>query len=129
MGIDVGKSAKHIGATHPRNVRKVDQDPARMPPHKKPRTYVLKVISRTVSEYEETHKYPSRAARDQAKAAIIKEDRENAKRRTWRQDWRGHMSKTERVFEESDTSQPPTADPKHADADAEKHSISTKGTT
>jgi hypothetical protein len=109
MGIDVGKSAKHMGSVHPRNARRADQDPARLPPHKKPRTYVLRVISRTVTEYDETHKYPSRAARDQAKAAILKEDRENEKRRTWRQDWRGHRSKTERVFEESETDQPATA--------------------
>jgi hypothetical protein len=107
---------KYAGPTV-QELRKVDQDPARLPPHKKPRTYVLKVISRTVSEYEETHKYPSRAARDQAKAAIIKQDRENEKRRTWRQNWRGHRSKTERVFEESDIEQPLTAGGERPDAD------------
>lgn len=108
MGIDCGKSAKRIGAKRARDAKHEERNPAHLPPHRKARTYVLKVISRTVSEYDETYKYPTRAARDQAKAAIIKEDRASESRRTWRNDWRGHKSSTERIFEESEIGSPPT---------------------
>lgn len=73
MGIDVGKDAKRMGQEHPKHARKRDQDPARVPPHKKPRTYTLTIEWREEQVLRRTQKFISKDARDQAKLRVLRE--------------------------------------------------------
>lgn len=76
MGLDVGKEAKRNGSVRPRDARKVVPEPPKIAPHKKPRTYVLRIRQWSASEWTYTKRFPSKAARDQARAAIVKAERE-----------------------------------------------------
>ena len=70
--VDVGKSAKQSGALKPREARKLEKA-MRVPPHKKPRTYVLTVEWTETYNYRETKKYTTRAARNEARVRKKKE--------------------------------------------------------
>lgn len=83
MGTDVGKSAKYLGKLHPRDAKKLDRVPPRptpgVPPHKIPRSYVLKVIETTQTVSKRTYRYESKQARDQARKRMEKEAAYGAK--------------------------------------------------
>lgn len=53
-----------------RELRKVDQDPARLPPHKKPRNYKLTVTWTTTRTWSRERVFTSKAARDEARRRI-----------------------------------------------------------
>lgn len=53
-----------------RELRQKDQDPARVPPHKKPRTYVLTVEWTQQRTVRKVVKAPSKAAREQMRKKI-----------------------------------------------------------
>lgn len=62
MGIDIGKEGKRKGSMSLQQARHTDQDPARVPPHKKPRKYRLTVqYTRTFTETC-VKDFPSKAA-------------------------------------------------------------------
>lgn len=63
-----------------RDRRKVDKDPAKVPPHKKPRTYVLQRTVTTVTVRKTVDKYVSKSARDQARKDYEKKTQERASR-------------------------------------------------
>lgn len=102
MGTDVGKSAKYLGKTHPRDARKLDRVPARptpkVAPHKIPKSYVLKVVVNTNSTSTRTYKYESKQAREQSRKRIQKEY--DYERRHW-DNWErpGESHKTTRTVE------------------------------
>lgn len=85
--VDTGKFGKEMKALKPRDARKLDKE-QRLPPHKKPRTYVLKVEWTTTSQHLEEHRYPSKAAREIA-AKVIRRRLEEEKRSHRYRDWRG----------------------------------------
>lgn len=76
MGVDVGKEAKRAGRERPRDARKRDQDLARVPPHKKLRTYTLTVEWREEQVLRRTQSFTSKDARDQARIRWEREIRE-----------------------------------------------------
>ncbi len=55
--------------------KKVVPEPPKHGHKAKPKAYVLTAVETTVTEREYTMRYPSRAARDQAKADILKKAR------------------------------------------------------
>jgi len=80
--VDVGKEAKRFGATRPRDARKVVPEPPKVPPHKKPRAYVLRIRQWSAQEWTHTKRFPSKTAREQARVAILRSEREK-KYWTW----------------------------------------------
>lgn len=86
MSIDVGKDAKRKGSVHPKHMRKVDQEPVRVPPHKKPRTYRLtvKIERHSVTTYtkEFINKTEMQAFRVRAERVIENQKRYDAAK-TW----------------------------------------------
>lgn len=73
MGIDTGKSAKRMGRMTPQEARHIDQDPVRVPPHKKPRKYRLTVTyTTTISEVCEKE-FASKAAMQEFRARVERE--------------------------------------------------------
>lgn len=85
-----------------RDKRKIDRDPVHVPPHKKPRSYQLVVVTRNVSEWRESYAYPSRAAREQAKAAMLKAAKADRHFRNWTRGNRSSTNTTTMDFEETD---------------------------
>ena len=61
-------------------LRKIDQDPMRLPPHKKPKVWTLTVEWEETTTWTRTKAFTSRAARDEAKARIQREFAEREKR-------------------------------------------------
>jgi hypothetical protein len=51
-------------------IRKTDQDPARVPPHKKPRTYVLTIEWVQTRRVRKVYKAASKAGREQMRKQI-----------------------------------------------------------
>lgn len=89
-----------------REIRQTDQDPAKIPPHKKPRTYVLKRTITEVNVRTTVERFVSRAARDQAR-------KDWEKKKVQRQHWwnweRGNESNKRDVsvtYEEFDEQTP-----------------------
>lgn len=93
--IDSGKLAKTSGALRPRDGRKVDQDPMRLPPHKKPRAYTLTVEWTETQTIQQTAKFISKDARDQAR---IRFARELGSKRYLSSSWWYQNSKEKRSF-------------------------------
>jgi hypothetical protein len=80
--------------------KKVVPEPPRVKAKPKPKVYVLKVIETTVTEYEWNHKYPTRVARDQAKAAFEKKIKSDAAARRQFKWYRRYVKDVK--FEESE---------------------------
>lgn len=73
MPIDTGKLAKKMGRTSPQEARSIDQDPLRVPPHKKPRLYRLTVkYTRTVTETLQKD-FPNKASMQAFRAGVERE--------------------------------------------------------
>ena len=73
MVIDTGKDAKRMGRMKPQEARHIDQDPLRVPPHKKPRKYRLTVsYTTTLSEVCEKE-FASKAAMQEFRARVERE--------------------------------------------------------
>jgi hypothetical protein len=80
--------------------RKVVPEPPKHGRKAKPKVYVLRTVETTVMEHEYVNRYPSKAARDQAKADITKKARASViERRQY--DWYRHYDRSF-VFEESE---------------------------
>ena len=61
-----------------RELRRVDQDPIKVAPHKKPKEWTLTVEWSDTTTWRRTRKFTSRAARDEAKRRIERHFREKA---------------------------------------------------
>lgn len=61
-------------------LRKVDQVPLRVPPHKKPKVWTLTVRWTETTTREATKQFTSRAARDEARVRLERHFREEAER-------------------------------------------------
>jgi hypothetical protein len=73
MGIDTGKLAKKMGRMSPQEARTVDQNPLRVPPHKKPRKYRLTVTYiRTITETLQKD-FSSKASMQDFRAGVERE--------------------------------------------------------
>lgn len=73
MGLDVGKSAKRMGKDHPRDARKIDQNPVHVAPHKKPRQYRLTLMLETVKTSTLTKEFISKAAMQEFRGRVQRE--------------------------------------------------------
>lgn len=84
-----------------REIRQVDQEPLKVPPHKKPRTYVLTTIETTVTIRKRVERFVSKAAREQARKA---HERKKVERSRWSNWERGNeSSKQDRTVEYIET--------------------------
>lgn len=80
---DLHNKRKYAGPTINER-RKVDQDPARVPPHKKPRNYKLTVTWTTTRTWSRERVFTSKAARDEARVRIERHFAEVAAREAQR---------------------------------------------
>jgi hypothetical protein len=64
----------------PQELRQIDQDPMRLPPHKKPKVWTLTVEWEETTAWTRTREFTSRAARDEAKSRIQRAFAEREKR-------------------------------------------------
>lgn len=78
MTISYGK--RKFAGPRVQELRKVDQDPIRVPPHKKPKVWRLTVEWEETTRWTRTKAFTSRAARDEAKVRIQREFAEREKR-------------------------------------------------
>jgi hypothetical protein len=83
--VDCGKLAKVNGALRARDARKVDQDPARLPPHKKPKVWKLTVEWTETRTMRREREFTSRAARDESRVRIERHLREEAAKQAERE--------------------------------------------
>jgi predicted metal-dependent hydrolase len=105
MRVDTGKSAKRSGAEHPKDARKVDQDPLHVPPHKKPRRYRLELKYETVTHRvlskEFTSKVEMQAFRLRVEAWIAQRKAEQLKQKPSRH-YFGHWASYDLKMEEEE---------------------------
>jgi len=80
VGIDVGKDAKRAGKEHPRNAKQRDQEPVRVPPHRKNRKYKLVIEWTDTTTWRREKEFTTKAARDEARRRIEREFREIAEK-------------------------------------------------
>lgn len=78
MKVDTGKDGKRRGAVHPKSARAVDQDPMRLPPHKKPKVWKLTIEWTETKTVRREQEFTSKAARDESRRRIERHIREQA---------------------------------------------------
>lgn len=72
----MGQYSRKYDGPPVRELRRIDKDPARVPPHRKERIYELRVEYITTTRNTYTAKFPSRAARDQFRQKVEKDIRD-----------------------------------------------------
>ncbi len=78
----MGQYSRKYDGPPVRELRRTDKDPAKVPPHKKPRVYELRVEYITTARNVYTAKFASKAARDQFRTKVEKDVREK-RGRSW----------------------------------------------
>jgi hypothetical protein len=87
MMSDWTRKTRYAGAPT-KDLRKIDQDPVKVPPHKKERKYKLTVEWTETTTWRREMEYTSRAGRDEARRRIERHFREAAEKEKRKQPYR-----------------------------------------
>jgi hypothetical protein len=98
MKVDQGKLAKQKGAMKARDAKHYDQDPARLPPHKKPKVWKLTIEWVETKTVRRNQEFTSKAARDESRRRIERYMKEQAEKLAMKSKRRGYWWGNESAF-------------------------------